>query len=283
MRIQIYHFYSNEVIETYESVEDAAQGQKTMTSVIFTCASTGGKRLGETWGARDAAEPITDRVRKRIDYYKKKLNYREILKTMVSSGKWWKETPDGTTIVTIRKSKTPWGIKHTLKPKSSNRLASLSRSTRQKTLEELFKPIFTWRKDYIRLVVVLHLQCMFRIRRDFGNPHQPVDSRSTKLGARPVWRIDPKTYELLERFNNVAEAEKKWGKSVEPSAIRRGCTIQRIPLASGWGFYHGEEGDDHLIGTVADITFGDVWCKTPGCGKKVLGLFHQEKCGYMLG
>jgi hypothetical protein len=28
MRIQIYHFYSNEVIETYESVEDAAKENK---------------------------------------------------------------------------------------------------------------------------------------------------------------------------------------------------------------------------------------------------------------
>jgi len=274
MRIQIYHFYSNEVIETYESVEDAAQGQKTMTSVIFRCASQGGKILGETWGARDAAETIPNRVRKRIDYYKKKLNYREILKELVST-RWWKTQNNGKAIEFGPKSLTPWITTHKV---SAGRSAKRGRNQQKKAGSQLFGPLLSARDKYIRLAVVLHLQCMFRIRRDFGNPHQPVDSRSTKLGARPVWRIDPKTYKLLERFNNVAEAEKKWGKSVEPSAIRRGCTIQRIPLASGWGFYHGEEGDDHLIGTVADITFGDVWCKTPGCGKKVLGSFHQEKC-----
>lgn len=207
LKVQIYDFYTNEILDEEITFDEAAEKYKVAPNTIRKSLNDGhcirNKSKRFYFGVRYPHEPINERLEKRLNEFYKWNNFYTIYKR--------------TSLKYKNRNSLEFWLSHDYKKIYVKKSINKSKKNHQR------RNVNEWCEDILKIkhmikikIVVYIFRQVCEIKKNFGNSEQFVSKIRyiNRIGTKIV-RINPNTQEVIEIFENYNDAKDKYGKKVE--------------------------------------------------------------------
>ena len=259
--VEIFDFYTNEIIGQYDSISSAAKKMNVSQSNLSQIISENHanhtfkqKNSGKILSVRKMDQTLDKRVQWRLNYFFKE--YHESLKPstcIYEDEKRIMFSKHSKVRDLVGKTKSISFIK-----RNNSRIDVLN-----EVIEYKLRWLYTWR-----------IQNIFLIKKRFGDPGQNVIpiQRVRKMNIT-VWKVDPNTLVRLERHSI-----KELRKSIVNNYIRLDTKVPSLVPMDGFIWIEAKDNDEDLVGEKINIDVYGVCCSTEGCENPIVQPFHIKRC-----
>ena len=268
MEVQVYDYYTNEIIETAK-IHDLSKKYKKASTVLYRHVNNHHKTNSKTLhlGFRNAYDSIEDRVKNRLDNFLNVENYN--FYHMVNSFS-WKIKNDS---LNVHVNRTYNNHKISFKKSISIRNRSGGQTKTRRPIEEFDSLISEYKQQFLQEIVFFIWREIAHIRKCFGNPNQSVHKKDKKM-ILSIARINPTTLEVIEVNDESGFFRNKYGKCIE--WYHKKDVIYKYIAKSRNGYCFIER-NNHKLGDVIDWINIDENLKCDTCQKN--SVWHKGiKC-----